>query len=658
MNDPDAKWGRRVLRFRSGLLGGLAALTPSATVFTDAPSLGVLAGACGAAFLLGIGALRQGRGDSARPWVLAAAVLLGAVLAPSLVARPGWSFVLAVSVGGVLAWRQRPLRSGGMEVADPDDLPVWGALWPAAMAVLMVSLQRTPSTVVVLSATATALFGALLSGQALLRREVRPVGRLAFWAVMVLGAVLAPDTGVRCLLLGVAALAALVRREGEVPFGHVFEVILGRPALMVTFSFAATIAVGTLLLALPVSTDTALPLSALDAFFTAVSATCVTGLAVVDTPTTFSFFGEAVLLVLIQIGGLGIMTFSTAALFALGRRMSLRHERALPDLLVSWEGSDPAQAVRHILRVTVVTEALAALILSARFATAYEEPLGTAIWRGLFTAISAFCNAGFALQSDSLMGYQDDALVLMVVGALIFVASLGPVVVVRTLSSERSAQPGVPLMLSVSAALLVVGTVIFAALEWNGVLSPLGVTDRLTNAFFQSSTLRTAGFNSVDFAATAPVTQVFMLVFMFIGGAPGSTAGGVKTTTIAVIVLAVIATLRQRPVLVRRRRVTDRTLSRAIAIFFLGGASILALWFSLLLTQDVAPLPALFEAVSALGTVGVSVGVTAELDEVGKILVALGMFAGRLGPITVLLLFASGAPPPRWQYPETQLPVG
>ncbi|MEL6184391.1 MAG: potassium transporter TrkG, partial [Myxococcota bacterium] len=375
-------------------------------------------------------------------------------------------------------------------------------------------------------------------------------------------------------------------------------------------------------------------------------------------PTTFSAFGELVVLVLIQLGGLGIMTFSTAALFVFGRRVSLRYERSVSDLFVTWEDLDPARAVRNILMVTFGAEGAGALFLAARFSTHYGESLTLSVWRGVFTAVSAFCNAGFALQSDSLVAYQSDPFVLLIVGALIFVGALGPVVVLTSLSRQTHHVP-VRLMVTVSAVLVGVGAVLVGALEWNASLAGLSTPDRLINALFQSVTLRTAGFNSVDFETLRAPTLSLMLLFMFIGGSPGSTAGGVKTTTFAVLVLSVLATLQGRPAVVyQRRRITHATFYRAAAIVFLGATSALGLWTALLITQEVAPLPALFETVSALGTVGLSVGVTGDLDAVGKVLVSIGMFLGRLGPISVLLLFASGRRPPRWDYAEQDVPVG
>lgn len=672
----------RVRLFRTGLLSGLATSLPVIGLLEGGAAPGVQLPLLGASVLLAVGALAQGRGHAVQPWVGAGAALGAFAGGSVLVSHPAWTFLLTAALIGVFFWRRRPARAGTLDEAERDNLPLLGAAVPALSVVVLVALARDLPLVVEVGLTASAALVAGFGGQSILRgqgafrtaskgregesRDARSGAHaraswgpavMAAWVVLVGLSLLVDDVAFRGLCLVSAGLLALVREEGA-PFGPVIEAFLSRPEAMLAGSFGAAIALGAVLLALPLSAEVGRSLPAIDAVFTAVSAACVTGLAVVDTPTTFSFFGEAVILMLIQLGGLGIMTFSTAALFIFGRRVSLRYERSVSDLFVTWEDQDPAKAVRSILVVTVIAEGAGALFLATRFATQYGEPLGAALWRGVFTAVSAFCNAGFSLQTDSLIGYQEDPLVLIIVAALVFVGALGPVVVITTLT-RRSHHIPVRLMLSASVALVLTGTLLIGTLEWNQSLAGLSPPDRAVNAFFQSVTLRTAGFNSVDFMALRAPTLSVMLLFMFIGGAPGSTAGGVKTTTFAVLVLSVLATLQGRPAVVyRRRRITHATFYRAAAIVFLGATSALGLWTALLITQDLAPLPALFETVSALGTVGLSVGGTGELDAVGKVLVATGMFLGRLGPISVLLLFASSRRPPRWDYAEQDVPVG
>ncbi len=654
----DLAWARRVRRFRSGLLGALAASAPSAALLEPQPGLRALLGLLLASALIGAAALAQGRGHRPHRWLFGAALAAAVALGPSLVERPGWCFALGLLSLTVGAWRSRPARRGGLDSADPDTLVVWGAIGPAAAIGLASAFTPAPGPAILLSFAATAAFTLALSFRALV--QLGGPSTLAATG-LVLGGVLAPSV-LELAWLGAAALPLSIdgwRRRSLGPLAGVAEAAASRPALALATSFGGAIAVGSLLLALPVSAS-GTAVAPLDAWFTAVSAVCVTGLSVKDTGADLSLFGQVVLLGLIQVGGLGIMAFSTAALSLLGRRPSIRHEKALSEVFMVWPGLDPLRAVRAVFAVTLITEGLGALLLSARFAASHGDPLGVAVWRGLFTAVSAFCNAGFALQADSLVAYQRDPFVTLVTAAIIFVGALGPVVVVAWFgrAGKKTALP-VRIALWMSLWLTVAGMALFAASEWTGALSGLPWLDRLHNALFQSVSLRTAGFNSVPFDELRPATQALMLPFMFIGGAPGSTAGGIKTVTFAVLLLSVAAALRGRPeAVVGGRAVGHRTFYRAVAILLLGLGSVFGLWIALLLTQAIAPLAALFEAASALATTGLSVGGTGQLDAVGKVLVALGMFVGRLGPVTALFVFVAERRTPSWRYPKAELPVG
>ncbi|MGE0792029.1 MAG: TrkH family potassium uptake protein [Sandaracinaceae bacterium] len=442
--------------------------------------------------------------------------------------------------------------------------------------------------------------------------------------------------------------------------------LFAHPARVLVVTFAALCGLGAVSLALPASGAAGTSVGFLDAAFTSVSAVCVTGLAVLDTPNDFSAFGQAAIALLIQVGGLGIMTFYTVALAVMGRRLSLRHERALAGALNIEERDRLVVSVRTIFLVTGVAELVGALVLFARFAMtkgacavtsacvagatcvdgACVDSIGQAAWRAAFTSISAFCNAGFALQSDSLVAYQSDPVVLHTVGALIVLGGLSPPAVVlipRWLRGERLPFQ-VSLIVWSSLALLVSGALAYGLMEWTASLAELEWFDRLGNAWFQSVTLRTAGFNSVDLAATRPATQALMTVFMFIGGSPGSTAGGVKTTTIAILILTVAAALRgQDDATAFGRRVGRRTVYKAAAVMTVGSIMVFVALIGIELTQAIEPQVAVFEVVSALGTVGLSLGATGQLDEVGKVIIIVCMFAGRVGPLT-LFLFLSERP--------------
>jgi len=285
----------------------------------------------------------------------------------------------------------------------------------------------------------------------------------------------------------------------------------------------------------------------------------------------------------------------------------------------------------------------------------------TALWRGVFTSISAFCNAGFALQSTNLVPYQQDALILHVVGALITVGGLGPALIIGlpVLVRHDRASLQTRLALAVSALLLVVPAFAIAGLEWTNTLAGLSVTDRLHNAWFQSVTLRTAGFNSIDLEALHPATRTLMIVCMFIGGSPGSTAGGIKTTTAALLGLAVIAAIRGRTEATAfGRRITHGSIYKAAAIGTMGLVSVGGGMAALQLTQALPDHVLLFEIVSALGTVGLTIGGTAQLDDLGRIIVALAMFMGRVGPLTLFLLLTERESTRVATFPSEAIAVG
>ena len=384
-------------------------------------------------------------------------------------------------------------------------------------------------------------------------------------------------------------------------------------------------------------------MSWIDAAFTAVSAVCVTGLIVLDTPNDFTLLGQGVILLLIQLGALGIMSYSAAIFLTMGKRLGLREERAVASSLSAADRGQLRTVLHRLLLFTFAAEAVGAVLLATLFLLA-GDGLGPALWKGLFTAVSAFCNAGFALHSDSLIGYQTNPGVLHVVAALIILGGLSPVAALAApnvlLGRERRAQ--VRIVLTVTAILLALDFVLVAAFEWRETLAGLSTMDRLHNAWFQSVTLRTAGFNSIPIENLQPSTLLVMMVSMFIGGSPGGTAGGIKTTTAAVMALALAAAIRgRREVIAYGRRIPPETIDRAGAIVTLGFASALLTMLALLLTQPISLDSAAFETISALATVGLSIGGTSALDVVGKIVVICAMFAGRVGPLSLFAFLSS-----------------
>jgi trk system potassium uptake protein TrkH len=439
------------------------------------------------------------------------------------------------------------------------------------------------------------------------------------------------------------------------------QTIQGQPARLVVATFLVLCAVGFVLLSLPVSAADGRGIAWIDAAFTAVSAVCVTGLTTVDSSRAWSGEGLAVVLLLIQLGGLGIMTLSTAALGLLGQRLSVRHEEVVASLYSGEHRGRLFASLRRTLAVTFAAEAAGSVFLAVLF---WREGDGFAegLWRGLFTAVSAFCNAGFALQADSLIAYQGSPAVLHTIAVLIVAGGLSPAVIVALprLARRKAAPLQVKVVLATSAGLLLFGFAGFASIEWNHALAGMSVADRLHNAWFQSVTFRTAGFNSIDFGALQAATLPLSLVLMFIGGAPGSTAGGVKVTTVWVLGATFAGALRGEPEATSfGRRIPHQVVYRAIAIAGIGALLLAALMTAVLLTQDMAMSMAVFEVVSALGTVGLSLGGTAELDGLGKVLIMIAMFLGRVGPLTAFLLLVERQHAgPRSDQLEENLEVG
>lgn len=450
------------------------------------------------------------------------------------------------------------------------------------------------------------------------------------------------------------------------------------PAKATVLGFAVTIATGTLLLSMPRATLDGRGATLLDALFTATSANCVTGLIVMNTAPdiasaatlpTFSLFGQVVILLLIQAGGIGIMTLSTSAAMMMGGRLSLQRRSMMADVLD--EGTTGVQRMmRYIVGMTLAFEAAGTVILSLRFLPMFPEAPGRAVWFGAFHAISAFCNAGFSLFGDSLTRFANDPIVLGTVMVLIVAGGLGFTVVAALTSFDtwhggwRGAFRRLPIhvriVLVTSASLIVLGFVGLLGLDGDGALADLDPGSRIVAALFQSVSARTAGFNTIDIANTSRTAMLVFLVLMFIGASPGGTGGGIKTTTFALVVLAARATLRGHPqVEVFGRTVPYPTVQKAAVISLLFiiawamGAGLLLATQEQLGTEQI-----LFETTSAIGTVGLSMGATAQLDDLGKVVITFLMYLGRIGPLTLTLALGRRMQGHAIRYPEGKVVVG
>jgi len=467
-------------------------------------------------------------------------------------------------------------------------------------------------------------------------------------------------------LLAVAQLVLLillVAREPETL--ELLPELYNHPSRLIGVSFVSVILIGTLLLTFPAAAGDR-PVGALDALFTATSATCVTGLITLDTPTDFSTFGHVVILVLIQVGGLGIMVLSTFAMLLLGGSLGLRGERALSEILDLPTPATAYRLSRFIVLSTLTFEAVGAAGLTVYYHRAGFPLLG-ALWRGVFHAVSAFCNAGFALQSDSIVMFQRQPGALLIFVALITMGGLGFVVLASlwgALFQGSGPRPALTaqlrVVLGVSAVLTAFATLLFVTTEWEKSLHGLPSGLKVLNGLLQGVTLRTAGFNSIDLTPLAPATVLAMMVFMFVGASPGSTGGGIKTTTLAVLLAALRGIVRsgEEPQLFDRRISRD-IVDRALAILLVSAAAISIGFFLLLVFERQPFLQLLFETISAFGTVGLSLGATPALGTLGKLTIILLMLVGRIGPLTLALLIGTSAHRrAASRYPEARIMVG
>ncbi|MEP3676873.1 TrkH family potassium uptake protein [Sulfitobacter sp.] len=429
------------------------------------------------------------------------------------------------------------------------------------------------------------------------------------------------------------------------------------PPVMLMFFYVVFIIIGALLLWLPVSHNGDVGLW--DAVFTSTSAVTVTGLAVVDTGTAFTGFGQAVIAVLMQLGGLGLMTFAVLVLGALGIQVGMAHRLILREDLNQTSLSNLTYLSRIILIIALICEAIGALFLAFVFVPEFGW---NGVWQAVFHAVSAFNNAGFSLQADSLTRWVGNPVVNIVIPLLFILGGLGFIVVGDIVQKRawRRLTLHSKLMLVGTAALIVWGTVMFALLEWNNpaTLGPLGIGEKLWASWFQGVTPRTAGFNTVDTGGMHDSTTMLTMTLMLVGGGSTSTAGGIKVTTLCVLLLATVAFLRRRTSLHAFGR--SLGIEEVMKVLALVTISMLLVFTGLFITSishDGEFVDLAFEVTSAFGTVGLSRGVTPELDAVGRSFIILMMFFGRVGPLAVGFFLATRAVP-RVKYPAGQIYLG
>jgi trk system potassium uptake protein TrkH len=445
------------------------------------------------------------------------------------------------------------------------------------------------------------------------------------------------------------------------------------PARVLFLGFASIILFGGFLLWLPVSAAPGKSIAFIDALFTSTSAVCVTGLIVLDTPVDFSFFGQVIIMLLIQAGGLGYMTLASIVIILLRRRVSLKDQLVLQEALNVFSMEGIVRFVKRIVVITILFEAVGALILTLRWMA--DFPFKKALFFGLFHSVSAFNNAGFALFSDNLMQYVGDPTVALVITSNIIIGGIGYLVLSELFERWHTGNRATYLSLhtrmalAVTAFLIIGGTVILFMFEIDNpkTLQPMSLFTRLLAAYFQAVTPRTAGFNTIDIGAMTEEAQLILIVLMFIGASPGGTGGGIKTTTFGVLVATLYAQIRGKAdVVFLKRRLSLDTITKAFNVAATAFLLVITVSLFLVYLESESLFHVTFETTSAFGTVGLSMAkpgmvtsISALFSSLGKFLIILTMFAGRVGPITVgAAMLSLGVSEPAYRYPEDKVLIG
>ena len=443
------------------------------------------------------------------------------------------------------------------------------------------------------------------------------------------------------------------------------------PPQIIVISFLSAILIGAVLLSLPIATKTGERMPFEDSLFTATSATCVTGLIVRDTGSYFSWFGKTVILVLVQMGGLGIMTFSTLFAIFLGRKLTIRDDLIIQRTMANKGVQNLGVLIKYIIFITLGMEGLGAIFLAFRWSKITSWGTLETIINSVFHSISAFCNAGFSLFPKSFTTFLGDTWINLTMVSLIIIGGIGFMVIMEIpkLFKKKpyyhvSIQSKVAI--TVSLVLIIAGTFFFFFAEQNNALSGFSLKERILPSLFQSVTARTAGFNTVNIGSLATPTLFILIFFMFIGASPGSTGGGIKTCTFGVLLATAFTMIRNKDkVSVFKRTIPKEVVRKALVVLFLAAAWICLATLFLTITEakrlgttDNYFLKMLFEATSAFGTVGLSTGVTQSLSILGKFIIIVTMFIGRIGPLTMALAIALQQEKIAFSYPEEKIMIG
>lgn len=440
-----------------------------------------------------------------------------------------------------------------------------------------------------------------------------------------------------------------------------FDKLTENPAFVLSLGFLILISLGGLILTTPYVTNSATRTSLVDSFFVAASASCVTGLSPVNTGYHWNSLGQVVIIILIQIGGLGIMTLASVIPLILRKKIGIKSRQILKEQLNVESMAGMVRLFRYVLAFTIIVETLGAILLSIRFIPSYG--LGKGIWYAIFHSISAFCNAGFDIMGDSIYPLRKDLLVNITIMLLIITGGLGFMVTSELFYKKNFKQISThsKLVLVINLVLIIVGAVGFFILESikGGVLIKEGLQASITESFFQSVSARTAGFYSVNLSQIKDSTALLLIGLMFIGGSPGSTAGGIKTTTFGVLVLATYSVIKsQKEPVVFNKHISDESIKKALSIFMISFFIVFLVSFIITITDDFNFMDTLYETVSALATVGASKGITADLSKIAKILLGFCMYLGRIGPMTMAFAFGLEPDEKLIRYPECFISIG
>lgn len=433
---------------------------------------------------------------------------------------------------------------------------------------------------------------------------------------------------------------------------------------ILAIGFAAVILLGGIILSLPISSASGESTNFMDSLFTSTSAVCVTGLVTLDSGTHWNDFGKLVIMILIEVGGLGFMSFATFIAILLGKKITLRDRLLMQEAMNTFSIQGLVKMVKYVLGFTLAIQLGGALLLSTQLIPIYG--MGRGAFYSIFHSVSAFCNAGFDLFGNfsSLTGFASNPVIILTISAIIIIGGLGFTVWLEIYSRKEGKAFSLHAKVVILVTLILVfgGMILMLLFEWNNpsTLGDMSVKDKLVNGFFASVTPRTAGFNSISTGDMTMAGQFLTIILMFIGGSPGSTAGGLKTTTFGIVLITVICVIKGREdTEIFGRRIAKEAVYKAFSLLFIGVTLVITMTMLLSITEVGHDFMDLFyEVVSAFGTVGLTTGVTPTLSDFGKVIIMITMYLGRVGPLTVALALANAKSKQQYKYPEGKILIG